>query len=192
MQNKAFTLMELLIVITILAFLMIVAYTPYSLHQKKAKLKIASREISQNFYTAKSMAVSWKKEIRADDPEETENKSIGLFLSTQTERNDRIFFYSFPYAIEENDIQLSVWEIFKNFTLQDWIKINYLSWYDNLLFYFSAITWELTIYTFRNNWTKEAISENKIEIISSYRNASSPVLQRKITYYKNTNIIDYD
>jgi prepilin-type N-terminal cleavage/methylation domain-containing protein len=76
MKQKGFTLIELLISITILFILMMMAYIPYEHYQKKAKLKLASREISQSFYEAKNMAVSGIKELKDADTYESENMSI--------------------------------------------------------------------------------------------------------------------
>ncbi|MDR1987683.1 MAG: prepilin-type N-terminal cleavage/methylation domain-containing protein [Candidatus Peribacteria bacterium] len=56
--KNAFTLIELLVSITILFLLMMMVYAPYSFYEKKARLKLASSEISQSFYEAKNMAVS--------------------------------------------------------------------------------------------------------------------------------------
>jgi hypothetical protein len=46
---------------------MMIAYVPYAHYQKKAKLRLASREISQSFYEAKNMAVSGIKYLRTSD-----------------------------------------------------------------------------------------------------------------------------
>jgi hypothetical protein len=52
-------------------------YAPYSLYQQKAKLKLASRELSQSFYEAKNMAVSGIKEQRIDEEDyTTENMAV--------------------------------------------------------------------------------------------------------------------
>jgi prepilin-type N-terminal cleavage/methylation domain-containing protein len=75
-KKRGFTLIELLVSITLLAMLMMMAYAPYSHYQKKAKLKLASREISQSFYEARNMAISGIKELKSSDIYESENKSI--------------------------------------------------------------------------------------------------------------------
>ncbi|MDR0772512.1 MAG: type II secretion system GspH family protein [Candidatus Peribacteria bacterium] len=76
-KTKAFTLIELLVVITIIFMLMMTVYAPYSLYQQKAKLKLASRELSQSFYEAKNMAVSGIKEQRIDEEDyTTENMAV--------------------------------------------------------------------------------------------------------------------
>jgi len=47
-----------MIAITIVVILSVVTYVPYNHYQNKAKLKLASREISQGFYEAKTIASS--------------------------------------------------------------------------------------------------------------------------------------
>jgi prepilin-type N-terminal cleavage/methylation domain-containing protein len=75
-KKSGFTLIELLVSITILFILMMMSYVPYSYYQKKAKLRLASREISQSFYEAKNMAISGIKEFKDADVYESENRSI--------------------------------------------------------------------------------------------------------------------
>jgi Tfp pilus assembly protein PilE len=48
--------MEFLVASTIVVLLTLMTYVPYSHYQNKAKIKIASREISQSFYESKNMA----------------------------------------------------------------------------------------------------------------------------------------
>lgn len=190
-SKKAFTLIELLVVITISWILMLVVFTPYSHYQKKAKIRIAWREISQSFYDAKSMAVSWIKEYLDLSSNEAENKSIWLYISTIEWENNFIEYYSYPYNIDEMNIIIPN-NSYKKVLLQDWIRINYLSWYDSLLFFYDSINWDLKIYSFSETGHRTIVEENKIEIMYSYLNSSSLSLQKRLTYFRNTNIIDYE
>ena len=56
--KKAFTLIELIISITIVVILTVTSYAPYSYYQNKAKLKITTREISQLLYDSRNMAMN--------------------------------------------------------------------------------------------------------------------------------------
>jgi hypothetical protein len=87
--------------------------------------------------------------------------------------------------------------IIKTNVIQDGIKINYLStenWqrYENLLFFYDAITWDLKVYSFSSDSWKEEVTNKEIYITFSYMNATSSSLQKKLTYFRNTNIVDYD
>lgn len=198
MKQKGFTLIELLISITILFILMMMAYIPYEHYQKKAKLKLASREISQSFYEAKNMAVSGIKELKDADTYESENMSIWLYITTEDWKNNKVILFSYPYDIPEEEINInSDTSIIKTNILQEWIKINNLSSndlsYNNLLFFYRAINWEIKIFTLlSDSWQKDEINNDEISIIFSYMNATTSSLQKRLTYFKNTNIIDYD
>lgn len=192
--KNAFTLIELLVSITILFLLMMMVYAPYSFYEKKARLKLASSEISQSFYEAKNMAVSWIKEIKNDTENyESENKAVWLYLTTQEWKNGKLVFYSYPYDVENDNIVLWNEEnIIKTNPLQEWIKINNLSNYWNLLFFFHSISWDLDIFTFNSENEKIEILDEKIEIKFSYMNATTSSLQKKLIYFRNTNIVDYE
>ena len=190
-NHKAFSLIELLVVITIAWLLMLVAFVPYAHYQKKAKLRIAWREISQGFYDAKSIAISGIKEYSNQESNEAENRSVWLFISKEEWKNNFLTYYTYPYNIEELNINIPTTPL-KTILLQDWIRINYLSWYNNLLFFYDSIDWNLKIYTFLDNWYRKDIEDNKIEINYSYLNSDSASLQKKLTYFRNTNIIDYE
>lgn len=190
--NKAFTLIELIVSISIIITISIMTYLPYSHYQNKAKLKISSREISQSFYEAKNMAVSWIKDI-------SWNKSIWIYITNKSPEDNKITFFSYPHDINESLIdRIPAWttKILKENPLQDGIKIDGikiddLNWYDNLLFYYDSINWKSKIFTFNSSWKTEIV-DDKITIIFSYKNSTSDSLKKKITYYKKTNIIDYN
>ncbi|NVP17095.1 type II secretion system protein [Candidatus Gracilibacteria bacterium] len=185
-KNKAFTLFELLVVISIIMTLMIVVYLPYSHYQNKAKLKLVSREISQSFYEARNMAVSGIKDI-------TGNRSIGLYFSNQDGSDDKIIFFSYPHNIDTNlinNIESSDVKIIKTNTIQDNINIDYLDGYDNLLFFFNSISGESSVYTFTSSG-KNIVNKDKISIKFSYKKSMSETLRKELIYYKDTNIIDY-
>jgi hypothetical protein len=157
-------------------------------------LRLASSEISQSFYEAKNMAVSWIKDFRIDEENFiSENKAVGLYITTQEWANDKIIFYSFSHDINTEDIVLwSPTSIIKTNPLQEWIRINSLSNYGNLLFFFNAITWNLDIFTFNSGNERQEVLDDNIEIGFSYMNATTTSLQKKLIYFRNTNIVDYE
>jgi hypothetical protein len=145
------------------------------------------------------MAVSGIKELKDADNYETENRSVWLYITTENWKNNKVTLFSYPYDIQEEEINInSSTSIIKTNILQDWIKINRLSSndlssYNNLLFFYSAIDWEIKIFTIESdNWQKSEANSDEISIVFSYMNATTTSLQKRLTYFKNTNIIDYD
>jgi len=57
-NNKAFTLIELIVVITIFCIMLLATYIPYTYYQTKAKVKFAVKDISQSIYEARNMAIN--------------------------------------------------------------------------------------------------------------------------------------
>lgn len=56
-SHTAFTLIELMVVITIMSILMFASYIPYEHHQKKVTLRLAAKEISQSLSEARNLAI---------------------------------------------------------------------------------------------------------------------------------------
>lgn len=190
-NNKAFTMIELMIAITIVAFLMIATYAPYSYYQNKAKVKIATREISQVLYEAKNMAINWAVYS-------TWNISIWVYFDNT--HNNKIKIFSYTHNILESDIDrntsLPDINIIKEVKIQNSVEIDNIDvdWIlkDNFLFFFDSISWELKYYSW-NMWVKEEITpvSDNVDINISYKWSSSSNLQRTLSYYTTTNIIDY-
>lgn len=54
----AFTLLELMIVITIIGIISVATYMPYAHHQKKVLVKQAARELSQSLSETRNLAIN--------------------------------------------------------------------------------------------------------------------------------------
>jgi len=171
---KAFTLIELIVVITIIGIISVSTYLPYAHHQKKVLLKQAAREISQSLRDARSLAIngldsgSW-------------NLNIALFL----EPNSRdILYYSYPF-----DTTITLWDIvsmdeYKKKILPLWVAIDTIdSSGSGVLFTFDAISW--------SGWYDGLTPAQEVLINLSYSNSTSPVLQKEIRYYTQSYISDY-
>jgi len=185
--KKAFTLIELMIAITIVVILTMVTYAPYNYYQNKARLKVTTREISQILYEWRNMAVNWA--VGTDW-----NVSIWVYFNTNTLEKGEVKIFSYPYDIENNDIEYTEWEktkLLKTLKLQKAIEINSIEGYDNMLFVFDAITWKLTYHTWEN-WNRITINDkDTVSVEFSYKNSTSENLRRSIKYFTSTNIIDY-
>lgn len=184
--NKAFTLIELMISITILVILTIWTYVPYNYYENKAKLKVSARNISQLLYETKNMAENW---IVSSDS----NVSVWVFFDTNILNNNKIKVFSYPYDIENNKISYIEWwsiKLIKTLQLKKWMQIDDLEWKNNLLVVFDSITWKINYY----NWewgVRKKIEDDILSINISYKGSSSDNLKKTINYFTKTNITDY-
>lgn len=184
--KKAFTLIELMISITIIVILTMVSYAPYNYYQNKAKLKVTTREVSQLLYESRNMAINWAIW-------NAWNISIWVYFDSSITEKDKIKVFSYPHDIDHLDITYLEWwdvKLLKTLILKKWIWIDSIESKDNLLFVFDAITGDLKYYNWIG-WVRTIVNEDSIAINFSYKWSTSPNLARTINYFTNTNIIDY-
>ena len=184
--KKAFTLIELIVVILIIAVLMLLSYAPYNYFQNKAKLKNTTREVSQLLYESRNMALNWS--IWS-----VWNVTIGVYFDTSSLEKNKIKVFSYPFDIDElNIINIEWWDIklVKTLILQKWIQLDSIESKTNFLFVFEAITGDTKYYSW-DGWWRSVVTEDDIDIDVSFKWSTSSNLQKTITYFTNTNIIDY-
>lgn len=184
-KKNWFTLIELVISITIIWILFLLSYAPYSFYQKKASLKVTSREISQILSEARNMAINWAVT-------NTWNISIWVYFDSSSNfSNNNIKIFSYPHNIDKININKEAWwniHLIKTLQLKKWIIIDNIISKDNLLFFFESITWKLTYYTWE--WmNKIELEQDKIDITFSYKWSTN--LNKTIEYFTNTNIMEY-
>ena len=186
---EAFTVIELVVAITIFFILAMASFAPYNNYINKAKLKTTVREISQGIYEAKNMAINWVVSS-------TWNVSIWFYVDASAWENNKIHIISYPYSFSGTSVTYS-WpniENIKTLTLQPGIQIDNIDGdKKNGLFFFRSITWASEYYYWESGVRKEILSpgEDTIDISISYKWATTRNLQKIITYYTKTNIIDY-
>ena len=215
-NKKAFTLIELLVVISIMWIMMLASYANYWIYQNKASLRLASRELSQVIYDAKSTAIYWASK-KDEETWEEHNQSIWILLSKEEAKNNKIKYFKFDYNTDKNwnernwkekkcnldDIiaNLNYYEPEKEIELQKNTFITDLP-ASSILLIFDAVTWDYTIYYINGFYKEKLISndcedaetQDKFNITLSYWNQenSNNFLQKKLTYYLTTNIVDYE
>lgn len=204
-KNKAFTLIELMIVISIISLLLLFSYAPYNFYQSKAKVRIASREVAQSLYEAKNMAISW---VTLLNDTNKKNKIVAIFMTKDEEKNNQINYYFVDFwNYQDKEWKLNeslkdkIWEILKQENLQKTKKLqnsvlfkNFEFWnnkYNEISIIYAASSWNIKIFWKENNNWKE-IKDDKIWINISFKNTDSDLLNKKITYYIKTNIVDYN
>ena len=185
-KKKAFTLIELMIAITIIVILTMAAYAPYNYYQNKAKLKVATREISQLLSESRNMAINWAVS-------NSWNVSIGVYFDSSIVNNNKIRIFSYPHDIDNLSIVPIEWadiKLIKTYVLQKWIQIDDVESKNNFLFFYSSISWELIYYNW-DWWVRNTILDDNIAIHLSFKGATTKNLQRTINYFTSTSLIDY-
>lgn len=188
-----FTLVEMMIVISVIFIIGLTVYAPYNHFANVAKLKQSVKEISQSLYEARNMAINWTEWTNG-------NTSIWLYI------HDNIMtYYSYPYGIDPLNISIedrvmginttSETHILKEYTIQPGVTIEPIEWQDNILFYFSAIEGVVNYYYFDSTWRHDIdLTANPEEIITievSYKGSTSSIMRKELQYLTKTNIIDY-
>lgn len=176
--KKWFTLIEMLIAMSIFFIIVIMTYVNYAYFQNIARVKISLKEISQSINEARNMAISWYERNWI-------NQSIWVYFDINNK--NVIKLYSFNY---NSWITLDSTNLIKDRKIQNNIWINYIWWKDNMMIYFSSIYAKPEMYYFE--WDiKNTFSGSELEFNVSYGDANSFPLKRELKYFKNTNVVDY-
>lgn len=189
-KNAWFTLIEMMVVITIFSILLLSSYVPYSYIQNKTLLKMGTKDISQSIYQARNLA------INGLENENKNNASVWVYFDTTNP--EKIIYYSYPFSIEEQDIVPEENENIKKIkeiVLPKWVQIDDVSWKNKFLFFFDAITGKWTYYYWEVGSTVKSKIDTALQkdiiIDLSFKWSTSSNLQKQIIYYTPTHIIDY-
>lgn len=167
----AFTLIELIVVITIVGMISLATYMPYAHHQQKTLVKQAAKEFSQTLSESRNLAIhgldtwSWNVYVWIH----IVPWSTNLDYYTSTRWLDILSLPATPYKVKK---------------LPRWVEVMSINWDDSSarLLEFAPITW---------SWEIVWISDDILEIVLRYKKSDSPALQKKLTYYRKSFISDY-
>ena len=160
--------------------LTLMVYANYAMSQNIIKVKLGQKEIAQSISLAKNMAMNWYEKNGT-------NQSIAVVFDT--ENGNQILYYS--YDFDQKDIKLDESSLLKTQNLQDHVYIEDLLWEKKVMIYFSSIYAKPTLYTFWASGEKSDFLGNKLEVSLSYNHLEYFPFLRKLTYYKETNVVDY-
>ena len=179
MKNKksAFTLIELMIVIVIIAIMSMIVAAPYQFYQKKQKVKNAIASVAQTLYETRALAIN-------GNLSGTSNSSFWLFFE---QWKTAITVYKYPLWVIA-DYTKAIY-IYKKIQLDPWVELTSVNSKSQGLFIYDAITWEATYFspptsipiTSTNIW-------NKISLWVKLTWSTSPILEKKLDYYTKTHI----
>ncbi len=169
-KSTAFTLIELMVVMTIMSIVMFASYLPYAHHQKKTLLKQASREISQSLSDARNLAIHGLDTGSG-------NLTVWLYVASGA---TELAYYAYPYEQAFNITNLEEEYLLKTKKLPKGIRIDTIgSVSGEYLFIFQAIS------------GSGSSSETVLPIRVSYQWSPDAILQKEILYYPRSYISDY-
>ncbi|MDD3646124.1 MAG: prepilin-type N-terminal cleavage/methylation domain-containing protein [Candidatus Gracilibacteria bacterium] len=184
LNKKGFTLIELMVTITIVAILMMMTYAPYQYYSNKAKVRITARDISQVLTETRNLAVHGLDKG-------TGNLSLGVYFDSTDSLKNKVQVFSFPHNYEytqilpdESDPNVN---LIKTVKLKAGVEIDRVGGQNNGFFVFESITGEGTYSYFQSS--KQNFSDVNIDIEFSYKDSAN--IKNKITYITKTNISDY-
>lgn len=172
-------MIELLISITIFFILSVMTYVNYATYQNIARVKMSLKEVSQSINEARNMAINWYDRNNI-------NQSVWV-LYDMTNPNE-VMYYWFNF---NSWILLTPENIIKIRKLQEWVWVKSLWWKQKILLYFSSIYGEPKIYAVSSTSWLENIDVDTLTIEIAFKNSENYPFMRTLTYFKNTNIVDY-
>ena len=170
LHKRAFTLIELMVVMTIMIILTWVMYTPFAHYQTKQKVKNSAKIITQALNDARNSAIYWILNSTS-----TWNLDIWVKIKNW-EDNLKIYWYPYNKTIinyEKSDYLL------EEIKLESWVEIT-SSWG---LYLYKAITWS---WIYKN----VDITNNKSKISVWFKWATTWTMTKNIEYYTKTYISD--
>ncbi len=186
--TSGFTLIEFMVAMSIFFIISTASYIPYSHYQKKSLLNQWSKEVAQSFQEARNMSING---LDSD----TGNVSVGIFFDGTDGNNLSFTYLSYPYDFSESQITYQVsWDIqeIRKKTLPEWVQIDTVWWKEKFLVFFESITWKGSYYYWDTPGSaKQPFTDQELNIDISFKGATSPSLQKEITYYTQWYIADY-
>jgi len=183
-KNKWFTLIELMITITIMVIMWTVIYVPYQHYQTKQKVRNSAKIISQTLYESRNLAINWIN---------TSSWNLAIWLSFSW-GNDYIELYSYPNREEESFSSNSDYinynntnnNLIKKINLEPYVEITNT---DKYLFIFDSINWKWNYY---KDTLPNTIIDDNINLEIWFKWTTSWNLTKKINYYTKTYITDIE
>lgn len=136
-NTSGFTLIELMVVITIIGILFAWSYIPYDYYSRLSRLRISSEKIHQALQDAKILSQNGQV-----FPGSIKNANIWLLFEKGKHTLSMFAFLPGTHSFSENANA----KVIKTISLEDGININVLP-QDNILVEYSAPQWNMEIYT---------------------------------------------
>ena len=174
-SNHAFSLIELLVVITIIGIVSLAAYFPYAHHQKRTLVKQGMNEVSQSLKNARNMAIQWRTSW-------SWNLHIWLFFKDE----NTLLFQGYDLSATGS---ISDADIISKRNLPRWVTLTgSLVWTE---YFFEAISGDMVKRKLENTTFTDISHEQREEIEISFMQSSSDQFRRVLYYFTKSHISDF-
>ncbi len=181
--NKSwFTLIEFLIASTLFFILVMMTYANYAFYGNISKVRLWLKEISQSINTARNMATNGYDKNWV-------NQSIWIYFDKNSKNSIKYFTFNYSSWVTFSDLNSD--NLLREKKLQENVWIDYISWKNNMMIYFSSIYAKPELFYFDENWDKKAFDDPELNISISFKWNRNYPFKRDLKYFKNTNVIDY-
>jgi len=183
-QTSGFTLIEMLVVISVVVIMTTMSYTGYITQQQIVRVRLSVKEISQAIHEARNMAINGYVNNISDQ----KNQSVGIYFKKD---ENMLKFYGYDYDRTEFPVLEDRYLIHER-PLQSNVVLGEIDTKENMMFFFWAISWEKKFFTFSGIYAThiEPIPTH-ISLSVSYKNISVSPFYKELTYYPQTNVVDY-
>jgi len=178
LEKNAFTLIELMVVITIMFILSMMMYAPYQHYQTKQKVRNSAKIVTQTLYESRNLAINGSLTG-------TWNASIWVLFASGAED---IWIFQYPFwentwtYSDKTDKNGSYF--YENKKLEPGVKI---TWKDYLIIY-EAISGSWRYLENKIDFTPDA--HKRLELNIWFKGTTSWNLTKKIFYYIYTYVAD--
>lgn len=177
-SHKAFTLIELMVVITIMLIMTLAAYAPYQLYQTKQKVRNSVKIVTQSLYEARNMAINWTSSW---------SYNVDIWVLFEHDASEVVY-----YQREYSDDNSKNYNELKRVQLAQWVEITKVNWWASWFFWFDSVSWSWTY--FENvplpAVVNTTISSDKINIQMWFKWAETWLLTWEVDYYTKTYVAD--
>ena len=183
-----FTLIELIIAMSIFFLLSSASYIPYSHSRKVGLVNQWIKEITQSLYETRNLSINGLDSGSG-------NLSIGLYFDASEGENRHITYFSYPYSFSGSQITVTKStdiHIEKIKELPLWVQIENIGGKERFLIFFHSISGKGEYFFWDDTSPiKQNFLNTEIEVGVSYKGSTSPSLNKSILYYTQGNIADY-
>ncbi len=172
--NFGFTLIEVLVVITIIGILTVWVFVPYNFYSNIAKVRVSKEIINQTINEARSNAF-WLQT-------RSNKKNVNIWLVFEKWKKE-IKMLTYPFNYSWSIVWEATWdiELLRLIKLEDQVELSKIDPDQIIIAYFEAPNWDLFFY---KSWSKSPLDLTWVVMTVWYRWTTSWILSKEVEIKK--------